>query len=258
LQHFVKRNYIMSESQARAQVSSIVAMVAALNVDYERLEELCEQAMMPRYVVGRNMPGYLPDATPDEFDDADDARAALAQSMRDDADNLYDGIDPECLSTDASHVPSLILQLREAADALGLLTSEGNSADYGQTIGATHYWLTCSGHMGLNADDATEYDELTEAAGECESTDDAERAIDEDPLSVECRSAWQTPGEELTPDEYRIVLCTGGPHVELQCESDGSRVRVIWRDWGTSGEYFPDSDEREALETYCARFVGGY
>lgn len=245
-----------AESQARAQVASIVAMVAALDVDYERLEELRELAKTPRYVAGWNSSGYLPDNEPAEFDDADDARAYLAQEMRSDAENLTDGIDPECLSDDVSHIPARIDELNEAAETLcHLQQTTGAGADYGQTIAGTHYWMTCDGSMLQDPDEHQELAELIDAAGECTSTDDAERAIDEDPLSVECRSTWQTPGEELMPDEYRIVLCTGGPHVELQCEPDGSRVRVIWRDWGEGGEYFPDADEREALEAYCARFV---
>lgn len=100
---------------------------------------------------------------------------------------------------------------------------------------------------------AEELAELEEAAGEYEDQDDAERAIHEDPLSVEVRSDWASPGEELTPSEYRIVLCTGGPHVELQGDLDQHgepcSVRVLYRDWGTSGELF-DFD-RDAVLTYC-------
>lgn len=50
--------------------------------------------------------------------------------------------------------------------------------------------------------------------------EDAERAIHEDALSVEVRSGWHQPGvdnpnERLQATEYRILLCTGGPAVQI-------------------------------------------
>jgi hypothetical protein len=46
----------------------------------------------------------------------------------------------------------------------------------------------------------------------------AERAIHEDPLSVEVRSGWFILGNPLAdtkPAEYRILLSTGGPAVQI-------------------------------------------
>lgn len=108
-------------------------------------------------------------------------------------------------------------------------------------------------------DEATvaEFYELEQQAGEFEDAESVDFAIYEDPLSVEFRSGWTNPGEKLQAEEFRIVLCTGGPHVELQGELDysgePSRVRVLFKDWGESGEYYPSDSEREALMTYCAR-----
>jgi hypothetical protein len=101
---------------------------------------------------------------------------------------------------------------------------------------------------------------LEDAACDCTSEDDARERILEDALSVEVRSDWESSASEFTPSEFRILLCTGGPHVELVGDLDcgtPSRVRVIYKDWGTRGEYFPDSSEREAIETYCAQFYFG-
>lgn len=158
-----------AESQARAQVASIVAMVAALNVDYDRLEELRESRRHPDI---------------------------------------------------------------------------GTSEDWAQD----------------NPEDAAELAELEDAAGNCESEDDARERILEDALSIEVRGDWHTPGERIEePTEFRIVLCTGGPHVELlgdlneHCEP--SRVRVLYRDWGASGELF-DFD-RDAVLTYCQQYYFG-
>lgn len=101
-------------------------------------------------------------------------------------------------------------------------------------------------------DEAEELAELEAQAGEYESQEDAEEAINETPLSIEVRSAWTTLDEgKLTPAEYRIVLCTGGPHVELVGELDShnepERVRVLYSDWGCHGELF-DFDRDTLLE----------
>lgn len=104
--------------------------------------------------------------------------------------------------------------------------------------------------------DADELAELEAAAGDCESEEEARERIDQDPLSVEVRSDWVSPGEPMEAGEFRIVLCTGGPHVELVGDLDQygqpSQVRVLYKDWGTSGELF-DFD-RDAVLTYCQQF----
>ncbi|MFN7817779.1 MAG: hypothetical protein ACK5OQ_16240 [Burkholderiales bacterium] len=154
-----------AKNQAKAQVESIVAMVAALNCDYDRLEEL------------RGLKGLSHDDT------------------------------------------------------------------------------------AITADALEELAELEETAGDCESEEDARQRIEEDPLSIEVRSGWGNIGEKLKPEEFRILLCTGGPHVELQGDLDNylqpSRVRVIYTNLGESCEYFPDDYERDALLTYCRQFYFG-
>lgn len=89
-----------------------------------------------------------------------------------------------------------------------------------------------------------ELQELGDALSGFDDADDAEQRIYELPLSVEVRSGWHTPGEESTPGEFRVVLCTGGPHVELLGELDHNgepcRVWVAARDWG---QYIDDVSE---------------
>ena len=103
----------------------------------------------------------------------------------------------------------------------------------------------------LNCD----YDRLEELAGEFESEEEARDAIYETPLCVEVRSGWHSVGEDAgEPEEFRIVLCTGGPHVELTGDIGGT-VRVVFRDWGESGEYYPDVDERSALEQFVSMLI---
>lgn len=118
------------------------------------------------------------------------------------------------------------------------------------------YCCTASAH-GLERESAlkNELSELESAAGECTSEDDARERILEDALSVEVRSDWESRASEFTASEFRIVLCTGGPHVELVGDLDRGtpyRVRVLYRDWGTRGELF-DFD-RDAVLRYCQQF----
>lgn len=163
-----------AELAARAQVASIVAMVAALNVDYDQL-------------------GYL----------------------------------------------------REERDDF--------AADYTPDYMGRKAWAE------KNPEEAEELAELEEAANGCESEDQARERIYEDALSVEVRSGWASPGEDLDPEEFRIVLCTGGPHVEILGEFDidnePNSVRICYRGWSESGELF-DFDQETVL-TYCKQFFPG-
>ena len=97
-----------------------------------------------------------------------------------------------------------------------------------------------------------------------EAHDDAEAVIElaqENALSTEVRSDWESNPDDLTPTEYKIVVCTGGPHVELQGRLDAyhqpKSPRVLHKDWGTSGEYFAEAAEREALAWYVSQFYFG-
>ena len=222
-----------AHNQAITQIESIVAMIAAVNVDYGRLEELRELRNTPRFVAGWNMPGYMPDSEPASFDNFDDAKRYIIGELK----TAEDCADNEDVATEFCH----------AAEDVNL-----ESSDFGITVAGDHYWVTQDGNM-LEPDDAEELTELEESAGDCANTDDAQQRIYEDPLSVEFRSGWVSYGDEMSTEEFRIVLCTGGPHIELVGDVDCSRIRVLYKDWGGSGELF-DFD-RDAVAQYVAYFV---
>lgn len=222
-----------AHNQAIAQIESIVAMIAAVNVDYDRLEELRTLRNTPRFVAGWNMPGYMPDSEPASFDRRDDAKRYIIDELK----FMEDCADDEDIATELCH----------AAEAANL-----ESSDFGITVAGYHYWVTQDGNM-LEPDDAEELTELEESAGDCADTDDARQRIYEDPLSVEFRSGWVSYGDKMSTEEFRIVLCTGGPHIEIVGDCDLRRVRVLYRDWGDSGELF-DFD-RDAVAQYVAYFV---
>lgn len=106
-------------------------------------------------------------------------------------------------------------------------------------------------------DEATELAELEEAAGDCADREEAEQRIQEDPLSLEFRSGWVTSKDEMEPEEFKLLLSTGGPAVQIigEIDSNGqpSRVRLQAQDWFTAWTDYLDQDT-DVLETYCRVF----
>ena len=93
--------------------------------------------------------------------------------------------------------------------------------------------------------------------------DEAKEAIDEDPLSVEVRSDWHTPGGDDKASEYMILLCTGGPAVRIIGELDDFQqpktAKLEYQDWFTPWEtLLPLEDsEHDAILTYARQFYFG-
>lgn len=115
--------------------------------------------------------------------------------------------------------------------------------------------------------DADELKELESAAGDCKDRDDAEQRIHEDPLSIEVRGDWHTPGasdeysrEDNAPSEFRILLGTGGPAIriigELNAHGEPTSATLQTQDWGTPWTDYRGGDE-ETLLTYCRCFYFG-
>src|ERR1700686_2452167 len=67
---------------------------------------------------------------------------------------------------------------------------------------------------------ANEESQSTPDGNYADANEDARNRIHEDALSVEVRSGWVVPGafafesrERARPEEYCILLCTGGPAI---------------------------------------------
>lgn len=204
--------------QAIAQCESIaMAMQAADPDSWEKRDEL-RGKLSARFSAGSNNPGFLPDSTPDGFPTFDDAKRAVIAAMRSDADDA----ETEEQAEDLTH----------AAEDVNL-----ESGPFRVTVAGREYWVSDEYPSPARAAvDVEELQELESALSDFDDAEDAEQRLYELPLSVEVRSGWHTPGEESTPEEFRIVLCTGGPHVELRGEIDHRgapcRVWVAARDWG--------------------------
>ncbi|MBI5270673.1 MAG: hypothetical protein HY856_13460 [Burkholderiales bacterium] len=106
--------------------------------------------------------------------------------------------------------------------------------------------------------------ELIDAYDNAADSDAQEQALNDiyqDPLEVSVRSGWHLPGVESDDAEFRIVLCTGGPHVELRGDLDehGSpdSVKVLHNDWfeGLTDAVMSDGDQAKVLR-YCQILLG--
>ena len=88
----------------------------------------------------------------------------------------------------------------------------------------------------------------------------AEQAIYDDPLEVDVRSGWVNVWTtEFEPVEYRILLCTGGPAVQLEGELDDRNqpynVQLQHQDWFEPWQTVPlTAEDTETLLTYVRHF----
>lgn len=170
-----------AEEQARAQVASIVEMVASLECDYDRLEEL-----------------------------------------RDERESLQRDI---------------------------------SNADTPEEVNAANAAM-----IEWQKDNSVELEELEESAGDCENQDDARQRITDDALDVQVRSGWSSPGN-LEPEEFSILLCTGGPAVRIVGELDQynqpCRAWIEYQDWFTPWTELIGDIPHSSILTYCQQFYFG-
>ena len=100
-------------------------------------------------------------------------------------------------------------------------------------------------------------EELEEQAGEYASQEEAEEAIYNNPLDIQYRSGWASSAEDLEPEEFSILLCTGGPAVrivgELGNHGEPCRAWLEFQDWGTPWTMLFDG-QSDALE-YAQRVI---
>lgn len=116
---------------------------------------------------------------------------------------------------------------------------------------------------GLTHEEAQELIVLEESSNGCTSEDEAQQAIQEDPLSVQVRTGWYSPtGDRPEPEEFEILLCTGGPAVRIIGDlGEYNRPydpRIQYQDWSTPWTSYPLSgDEAAIVVQYCENFYYG-
>lgn len=163
-------------------------------------------------------------------------------------------------------VRSMVAALNVDYDELGNLRStrnelaqtvadliEAESGDYADAQADLDAW---------DADNEERLLGLEELAGDVCEYDEAAQRIREDALSVEVRDDWRAVGDDsgdLT--EFRIVLCTGGPHVQIRGELDGTMPARAWLEyqgWGTPmTERVNQPGDQDALLAYAREFWFG-
>jgi len=94
----------------------------------------------------------------------------------------------------------------------------------------------------------------------------------EEALSVEFKSGWTSNPEEMEPEEFKILLSTGGPACQVKGNLDqykqATDIEIQYQDWGTPWEplqlnstYADESpnitSDYEALEWFCNCFYFG-
>ena len=93
--------------------------------------------------------------------------------------------------------------------------------------------------------------------------EEARQTIQEDALSVEMRSGWYNPGSlDATPEEYMILLCTGGPACriigKLSEHGEPETAKLQYQDWYTPWEdYRIDMEEEADVVKYAQQFYFG-
>jgi len=145
-------------------------------------------------------------------------------------------------------------------------TQTKEKVDHGQTNAAAWYGSICEMVAALNCDFDRRDDLRNFAADPAAPLNDEERAeladllatstldgyvmensdnvrerIQESVLSVEVRSAWYSPGDpdcrDMAPEDFQILLTTGGPALRLIGELDEhcqpTRAVLQFQDWGT-------------------------
>jgi len=212
-----------AKDQARTQFESIKEMVAALTLDWDRLEELREEKA--RLI--RNW---------------EDARQELEEKEKEFGDKLFphenscttqqewEGVEPLC----NCEFGSLRGELENAEDAL----NDWNDA-YEE-----------------------ELSELEAEAGECKDAEDARERIQEDALSVQVRSDWHDPGGDSEATEFQILLCTGGPAVKIEGSlnqyGEPESAEIYFQDWFTPWEALMlNHEEQDIVLDYCRCFYFG-
>jgi hypothetical protein len=150
-------------------------------------------------------------------------------------------------------------RLEELKDERGALVDAQQAANAGDLEERTAAALALA---DWDAEYGEEFGDLVDAAGDCEDRDDAERRIQEDPLSIEIRSGWHSPGETLEPEDFQILLTTGGPALRIIGELDEHREpHRAWlehQNWFKPWtEYHGEGCDQDTLLTYCQQFYFG-
>ena len=221
-----------ARNQARVQFESIKEMVAALTLDWDRLDEL------------RDLVKDIEDRAKEQQFETYCVKGLWYVAQACGVGRINLPVTSDYSATLETVVPP----------STGVYT--GATKDE-----ALKAWSL--GEDDMSEDDFEELSELEAEAGECKDADEARERIQEDALSVQVRSDWHDPsseGSEAT--EFQILLCTGGPAVKIEGElgqyGEPESASIFYQDWFTKWEPLElSSEEEEIVLEYCRCFYFG-
>lgn len=126
----------------------------------ERIEDL--EGKRKPWIAGCNMPGFMPDTTPEAFADHSDAVEWLKETMR---RHIEEDSEDESKA-------GLVQELEEALSGLEKLEETCEDFEFGRTANAYHYWIDKQPRDGLTPDEAEELAELKALEAEASSSPD--------------------------------------------------------------------------------------
>lgn len=111
-----------------------------------------------------------------------------------------------------------------------------------------------------DAGDPTAVEGLCEFDAEYHDEEKIRQDINESPLSLQVRSAWESSPDNFTPSEFNILLCWGGPAVRILGELDepGQPMTAVlqYQDWATPWTDYYEANDDDLL-TYAQQFYFG-
>lgn len=119
-------------------------------------------------------------------------------------------------------------------------------------------WLESIEEMLAELHKATETEDGEENQPKVE---EVEQRIHESVLSIMVRDAWRSPGQQAEdgPEEYEILLTTGGPSLRiygrLGAHSEPETAELQMQDWGTPWTRYPAS--KDTLLKFASCFYFG-
>jgi len=81
----------------------------------------------------------------------------------------------------------------------------------------------------------------------------------QDALSAQVRTEWHSLGDNPELGQYKLLLCTGGPAVQIRgelCNGEPEHAYLEFQDWFTPWEPYEDTTEEQdaALLWYAEQF----
>ena len=122
--------------------------------------------------------------------------------------------------------------------------------------------LQAVAQMACISDMMRRYREAQEIGGRESYTamEAVEEEIMADPLEISVRSLWTPLGYPMEADEFRILLCTGGPAVQIVGDLDEygcifGQPNIEYQDWFTPWRPLTiTEDQQKDLLEYCQMF----